>query len=124
MDPMTIIPWLAIVVLNAGYWAQIYKINEHREVRDLSTTSYVLFGLAYIILAYESHLIESSVFLVKNILTTVSVGVIIGLIIYHRDDEWHDDEDKICNCGNELETHWKFCADCGEKIENGPEAEA
>lgn len=111
---LDILPWLAIIILNAGYWVQIYKIHKHKEVRDLSITSFLLFDLAYMILAYESYLINSNVFLVKNILTGISTFIIISLIYIHQDDEWHDDDDKICSCGNELESHWKFCADCGK----------
>ena len=113
---LAILPWIAIVVLNAGYWTQIYKIYKHREVRDLSYVSFLLFDISYIILAYESYMIESYVFLIKNILTTISSSVIIFLIFIHKDDEWHDDADTICECSNEIENHWKFCADCGAEI--------
>jgi len=113
---LDILPWLAVLALNAGYWAQIIKIHRHKEVRDLSIYSYILFDVAYGFLGYEAYVISSELFLIKNILTFISTSIIIYLIYKHRGDEWHDDEDKFCVCGNELEQHWSYCTDCGAKV--------
>jgi len=113
---MDILPWVAVLALNAGYWVQIIKIHRHREVRDIAIASYICFDIAYTILALEAYHIDSTIFLVKNILTFISTSILIGQIWYHRDDEWHDDENKICNnpkCPNEIENQWAFCPDCG-----------
>lgn len=109
-----ILAWVAILVLSVGYVAQIVKIAQHREVRDLSWPSYALWALGYLVLGYEAWLIDSPIFIFKNSLTFVLVSILIGQIWYHRDDEWHDLEDANCSCGNELEPHWKFCPDCGD----------
>lgn len=110
------LPWLAVLILNAAYWVQIYKIHRHREVRDLAISSYILFGVAYVILAIEAYHIDSTIFLVKNIITFISTSVLIFMVWYHQDDEWHDDDARICNnlaCPNEIENQWQFCPDCG-----------
>jgi uncharacterized protein with PQ loop repeat len=113
MDPLIIVPWLAVVVISSGYLAQIIKIQAHREVRDLSWLSYLAWGIAYSLLAYEAYLIDSNIFIFKNVLTFLFVCVILAQIYHHRDDEWHDGEGPICVCSNELEDNWKFCPDCG-----------
>ena len=118
------LPWVAVLILNAGYWLQIYKIHVHKEVRDLAVSSYIMFDLAYGILAYEAYVIDSQVFLIKNILTATSTTILIAMIWYHKDDEWHDDEDKHCVfCGNELEPHWTYCTDCGWDRRQGKDDE-
>lgn len=113
---MDVLPWIAVLALNAGYWVQIIKIHQHREVRDIAIASYICFDIAYTILAFEAYHIDSTIFLVKNILTFISTSILIGQIWYHRGDEWHDDESKICpntECPNEIEDIWNFCPDCG-----------
>lgn len=99
------------------YIAQIMKIHVHREVRDFSIAGFLSLALAYIILGYESYLIDSTLFLVKNSIAFCLIIIILGQIWYHRDDEWHDEDDASCiSCENELDTPWKFCPDCGQKI--------
>jgi len=119
---LQILSWLAVGVLSVSYWFQIWKIHVHKEVRDLSMTFYVLMGLGFgtlAIAAYEEH---STLFLVKQILTTIPVVIIIIQILYHRNDTWHDDELSKCkDCSGEIEKHWKFCAYCGEKGPNKTE---
>lgn len=114
---MGFVPWIAISLLCAGYMAQIHKIHVHKEVRDLSIIGYLSWGLGYLVLAYEAYTIDSNVFLAKNGITLALVIIIVAQIWCHRDAEWHDDEDTQCNCGNEIEPHWSFCPDCGEKQE-------
>jgi hypothetical protein len=60
---------------------------------------------------------DSFVFFVKQVLTFIPVGVIIGQIVYHghiRHDHWHDDEDPFCTlCKEEVELEWTYCPYCG-----------
>lgn len=114
---MAYVPWIAVSLLCAGYAAQIHKIHVHREVRDLSIISYLSWGLGYLVLAYEAYVIDAGVFLAKNAITLGLVVVIVAQIWYHRDDEWHDDEDTSCICGNEIEPNWSYCPDCGQQQE-------
>jgi predicted membrane channel-forming protein YqfA (hemolysin III family) len=112
-----IIPWVAIFILSIGYLAQIIRIQVHREVRDLSTIGFISLGIGYIILGYEAFLIGSGVFLFKNVLTLLLVLIILGQIWYHRDEEWHDETDVLCqNCTNEMEDNWKYCPDYGTSL--------
>jgi len=113
---MHIIVWIAVVALCFGYLAQIAKIQQHREVRDLSKLGFISLAVAYIVLGYEAYLIESQIFLIKNCVAFCLVITILVQVWYHQDDEWHDEEDASCKCGNELEEFWKFCPDCGESI--------
>jgi len=74
-------------------------------------------SFGFSLLAFEAYRTNSTIFLVKQLLVLVPVLVTSFLIITHNKDEWHDDKDKNCkNCKNELESHWKYCADCGESI--------
>mgnify|MGYP001277610073 FL=1 len=108
------LPWIAVAVICFGYLAQAIKIQVHKEVRDLSAWSFAAWGISYLILAYQGYLIDAPVFIYKNAITFGLVIIILTQIYLHRDDEWHDDEDKTCECGNELEPHWRYCADCGK----------
>lgn len=116
MDVMKVVSWIAVVILSVSYWFQIYKIHVHKEVRDLSMAYHVLLALGFGILSWTAWVEGSTIFLIKQIATTIPVIIIIGQIIYHKDDHWHDDRDPYCNkCGEELELDWSFCAYCGQK---------
>jgi uncharacterized protein with PQ loop repeat len=80
--------WLAAIFLSIGYWLQVYRIHKHKEVRDLSIHSYVFFAIAYVLLGIEGWQIESTLFLVKNILVLVPTCIIIWQIYCHKDDKW------------------------------------
>ena len=88
MDLLNIATWLSAGMLSLGYWLQIYKIHKHKEVRDLSLSSYILFAVAYILLGIEANNIDSTLFLVKNVLVLIPTVVIISQIIYHKNDNW------------------------------------
>ena len=117
-----IISWIAIVILALSYWFQIWKIHVHKEVRDLSIPYHTFLALGFGMLTYQAYLEGSTIFLVKQILTTVPVIIIIGQILYHRNDKWHDDKDKFCSYGHEIESDWLRCpyceCDCIEKGSN------
>lgn len=116
MDTLQIISWIAVALLSMSYWFQIWKTHVHKEVRDLSMAYHVFKALGFGILTYTAWVENSMIFLIKQITTTVPVLIIIGQIIYHRDDTWHDEDDPICgSCKRELEPDWKFCSYCGEK---------
>ncbi len=113
---MKILSWAAVFLLSVSYWFQIWKIHVHQEVRDLSMPFHILLATGFGILTYTAFAEGSTIFLVKQIMTTIPVLVIIGQIVYHRDDHWHDDKDPYCaGCKEELEISWKFCAYCGEQ---------
>ena len=110
-----LLSWTAVFLLSISYWFQIWKIHVHKEVRDLSMTYHVLLATGFGILTYTAFLEDSTIFVAKQIMTTIPVLIIIGQIIYHKDHRWHDDEDPICSaCNSELEPCWDYCAYCGE----------
>lgn len=112
---LDVLSWSAIVVLSVSYWFQIWKIHVHREVRDLSLIYHILLAIGFGILAITALMEDSLVFLVKQIATTIPVLVIIGQIIYHRDERWHDDAMPDCVvCGEEIDDQWVCCPFCGE----------
>lgn len=111
---MQILSWTAIFLLSISYWFQIYKIHQHKEVRDLSMTYHVMLAMGFGILTYTAYAENSTIFLVKQIATTIPVLIIIAQIIYHKDDHWHDENDDFCKgCGMELEQDWNACPYCG-----------
>lgn len=111
---MDFLSWAAVVILSVSYWFQIWKIHVHKEVRDLSMTYHVMLAVGFGILAFTAWIEGSTIFLIKQIATTIPVIVIIAQIIYHQDDHWHDDDDPLCNsCGEELEPDWSACPYCG-----------
>lgn len=111
---MQILSWSAVVLLSTSYWFQIWKIHVHKEVRDLSMVYHVMLALGFGILTYTAYAEGSIIFIVKQIATTIPVCVIIGQILYHKNDHWHDDHDPMCKaCNEELEPWWAFCAYCG-----------
>lgn len=110
------ISWLAILILSISYWFQIWKIHIHKEVRDLSLSYNVLLAIGFAILGVTAYAERSTIFLVKQIMTTLPVIVIIGQIIYHQGDSWHDDDDPHCKgCDKEQEVLWAFCPFCGKR---------
>jgi uncharacterized protein with PQ loop repeat len=111
-----LVSWVAILLLAFSYWFQIWKIHVHKEVRDLSLPYHVLLATGFGILTYQAYIDGSIVFIVKQIATTVPVCILIGQILYHRQDTWHDQKDKICSCSKELEPTWVWCPYCGEKL--------
>jgi len=90
MSFLEILSWVAVICLPIGYWKQVYHIHIHKEVRDLSLGSYIFFAIAYVLLGIEAYAINSTVFLVKNLLVIVPTGVLIYQIIVHRTDKWVD----------------------------------
>ena len=93
---------------------QLLKDND-MTVRDLSISYHILLALGFGLLTYQAYLEGSTIFIFKQILTTVPVLVIIGQIFYHKKDRWHDDKDQICeSCSEELEAEWNYCPFCGK----------
>jgi len=111
-----LVSWAAIVLLAVSYWFQIWRIHVHKEVRDLSLPYHILLALGFGILTYQAYIDGSVVFIVKQIATTVPVVILIGQILYHRKDTWHDNKDDICEeCSEELEPGWAYCPECGTR---------
>lgn len=92
---LTIISWIAVILLPLGYWKQVWHIHKHKEVRDLNLGSYIFFAVAYFFLGIEAYAIDSMIFLVKNLLVIVPTGVLIYQIITHSKDKWVDDYEKM-----------------------------
>lgn len=89
---VSFLSWAAVVILPLGYWKQVWHIHKHKEVRDLSLSSYIFFATAYLFLGIESYYINSLLFLIKNLLVMIPTLVLIYQIIVHRDDKWDDCE--------------------------------
>ena len=85
---MEILSWIAVALLAISYWFQVYKIHVHKEVRDLSITYHVMLALGFGILAVTAYVEGSTIFLIKQISTTIPVLVILGQIFYHKGDKW------------------------------------
>ena len=116
---LSILSWIAIVVLSVSYWFQIWKIHVHKEVRDISLTYNVLLAIGFGTLTFTALREGSIFFLVKQIATTIPVIIIIGQVIYHKGDRWHDSALPQCSkCNEELEEEWHYCAICGKKRES------
>ena len=105
--------WTAVVFLAASYWFQIVKIQQHREVRDISIAYHVFLAIGFGILIWTAWEENSLIFFVKQVVTFVPVVVIILQILWHRKDRWHDEEDPFCRkCNAEIEPQWKYCPYC------------
>ncbi|MCP4646304.1 MAG: zinc-ribbon domain-containing protein [bacterium] len=121
MDLIVPLSWVAVLILASSYWFQIWKIHNHKEVRDLSLTYHVLLAIGFGVLIFTALIEESQIFLAKQIATFVPVVIIIGQILIHRKDHWHDEKDELCKkCGSELEPDWKHCPYCGNIREITP----
>jgi len=112
------ITWIAIGVLAASYWLQVWKIHKHREVRDISGWTY-----AFLLVGYFALLTKASIdwhngtgdiiWIFRQMATIVPVVIVLLQIRWHKKDRWHDDEDPVCkNCQKELEPHWAYCPYC------------
>ena len=113
-DFIQIVSWSAVFLFSISYWFQIWKIHKHKEVRDISMTYHTLLAIGSIILAYTAWIEDSSIFLVKQVLTAFPVVVIIAQIIIHKEDEWLDSKLALCSyCGEPLEIKWNHCPCCG-----------
>ena len=80
--------WTAAILLAMGYWLQVWRIHVHKEVRDISLPSYILFTIAYMLFGAEAYSINSTLFFWKNILVLVPTIVIIFQVVKHKDDSW------------------------------------
>lgn len=111
---LTALSWAAVAILSVSYWFQIWKIHQHREVRDLSVAYHWLFFCGTAFLGVQAYLEHSAIFLIKQITTAVPVAVLLCQIYYHKKDCWHDAKFENCaGCGKELEPAWGWCPYCG-----------
>jgi hypothetical protein len=115
---INILSWSAVALLSVSYWFQIWKIHVHKEVRDLSMTYHVFLALGFGILTFTAWKENSTVFLVKQISTTIPVIIIIIQIYVHKSDHWQDDGEAFpcLSCDGDLEYSWNHCAHCGVAI--------
>ena len=113
MGFIEVISWIAIAFLASSYWFQIWKIHVHKEVRDLSLIYHILLGSGFGILILTAYEEKSMIFFVKQVATFVPVAIIIGQILKHKGDKWHDEHDGFClRCHRELEPFWRRCPYC------------
>ena len=109
-----VISWVAIFVVSVSYWFQVYRIQKHKEVRDLSMAFYVLFFVGVSLLCIQAYRENSVIFFTKQILVMIPVAIIICQIIYHRQDTWLDEHCESCvSCGAGMESTWDCCPHCG-----------
>ena len=105
--------WLAVFLLAISYWFQIYKIHIHKEVRDLSVSYHLLLATGFGILGITAYMEGSTIFLAKQILTTIPVIIILGQIYVHRSDSWIDSSQNTCpDCAKILSPNWIRCPWC------------
>lgn len=113
-----VIAWIAILFLAASHWLQVYKIHQHKEVRDISIWTYV-----FLLVGYSALLVKATVdwyagdgpalWIFRQIATIIPVSVVIIQILNHYKDRWHDDDDPYClSCSEELEKEWSYCPFC------------
>lgn len=117
---LQIMPWVAIGILAVSHWLQVYKIHQHREVRDISQWTYIFLLTGYIAL-FTKAIIDwqagtgDIVWAVRQMATILPVSIVLMQIKWHQNDHWHDDEDTNCSsCRNELEEGWCWCPYCGK----------
>ena len=111
-----VVSWIAVVLFSVSYWFQIRKIHIHKEVRDISMTYHTLLAVGSIVLAYTAWVEDSTIFVVKQVMTAIPVMVIISQIIIHKEDHWYDVKLALCSyCGERLEISWNHCPCCGEE---------
>lgn len=90
MITLNVLSWIAVIILSIGFWLQVWKIHTHKEVRDISLAYNILLAVGFIILGVTAYFEKSAIFLAKQISTTIPVLVIIGQILYHKNDSWQD----------------------------------
>ena len=90
---LKLLPWIAVLALPLGYWKQVWHIHLHKEVRDLNPSAFILFLIAYISLGIEAFIIDSDVFLWKNILVSIPTIVIIWQIFRYKGSKWVEYDD-------------------------------
>lgn len=113
---MIFLSWGAVFLLTVSYWFQIYKIHIHKEVRDLSLPFHWLLFTGFALLGFQAYVENSTIFLAKQIGTTIPVAVLIFQIYYHRQDHYYDKDFPDCVvCQEPIEPEWKYCPGCGTK---------
>lgn len=110
--------WIAIGVLALSHWLQVYKIHQHREVRDISMWTYVFLLVGYLAL-FSKAIVDWNegtgdlVWAVRQCMTIVPVSIVLLQIRWHKKDRWHDECSPMCNnCNKELEQQWEYCPYC------------
>ena len=79
---VAILSWIAIVLLSISYWFQIFKIYRRKEANDLSILYHVCLAVGFGMLTYTAYIEDSTIFLAKQIMTTIPVLILIGQIFY------------------------------------------
>ena len=82
--------WISALLIPAALLFQIFRISQHKEVRDLSLVTCILFALAYITLSIKAYVIDSELFLLKNCLSLFFSLILLGQRIYYKNSKWID----------------------------------
>ena len=122
---VAILSWIAIVLLSISYWFQIFKIYRRKEANDLSILYHVCLAVGFGMLTYTAYIEDSTIFLAKQIMTTIPVLILIGQIFYF--DRYYKHQNRIMtesqsceNCNTNLNLDWNFCSLCGIQTESPP----
>ena len=89
-NTLCILSWIAVIGLSASYFRQVWTIHRHKEVRDLDLLSYIGLVVFFLVLLATAIVEGSTIFIVKQILTVIPTSIIVGQILYHRNDGWKD----------------------------------
>lgn len=87
---LEILSWIAVVILSGSYFAQVWRIHVHKEVRDLSLPAYIGLSIGFLILLIQAISENSTIFIVKQLTTFIPCFIIVIQIIIHREDKWRD----------------------------------
>ena len=90
MSMQQITEWGSALLIPAGLAFQVFRIYQHKEVRDLSLVTCIIFVVAYISLSIKAHDIDSSLFLLKNSLSLVFALILLVQRIYYKNSKWID----------------------------------
>jgi len=104
--------YFAIAVLTISHIFQIWSIQKHKEVRDISISYNILQVIGFSFLTYQAYIDGSNLYIITQVASIIPVMIIIGQLIYHRKDKWHDDSDRMCSCEHEIEVDWIRCPYC------------
>ena len=81
---------IAIALVSAGYWKQVWHIHKHKEVRDISAGGYISMDIGFTILMFIAYSENSTVFMLKQLSSLVPCCIIVWQCNKHKKDTWED----------------------------------
>lgn len=100
--------FIAVIILSAGYWWQIYKNKTTQHVEDLSIFYFICMAIGVSILAVQAVKEGSVVFFFKQVSILIPSIIIIRQIFKYRRKE-------KCNCKLFFQENFNHCPNCGKK---------